>query len=128
MTKTRCLCSQPKTTSFVLFWPQKFQQDLLFMLSKVFQFFSKTFCIEIYNFHYLSSFTRLLVSQCDQINRLFGHLQRWKFAQKHKRFPRLGSTFCQTQNKPSRNGSKNLNFGQGGKIWPNLFPLLVCEG
>ena len=64
-----------------------------------------------------------VVLQCDQIARfflIFGHLQKWKFAQWHKMLTEGGSTFCPTFNKRSHNRLRLLKYCQMakfGEIW-----------
>ena len=31
---------------------------------------------------------------------IFGHLERWKFAEKHTNCPKVGTQLCQIRNKP----------------------------
>ena len=58
-----------------------------------------------------------LVAQCDQIIfQIFGHLQQWRFAQKHKPFGNIYSKFSQILNKA-------LKMSMTFKILPNLVTL-----
>ena len=41
---------------------------------------------------------------------IFGHLQRWKFAQKHTKSPKVGSQLCQISNKPFKCWQRFLKF------------------
>ena len=63
------------------------------------------------------------VTRWEKYFSIFGHLHQWKFAQKHKKFAKIGSINSPIQNEGFKNCQGLLKFSQSGDFSPNLVTL-----